>query len=79
MHSTGTSLTPAAHSVVYLFWKRCFFRSSKPMTHFSTKMLEQGPERLARELEDELGFRVLAAYDGWLFEATTEIAAASAA
>jgi len=49
------------------------------MTHFSTKMLEQGPDRLARELEDELGFRVLAAHDGWLFEATTEIAAASAA
>jgi len=47
------------------------------MTHFSTKMLEQPPERLARLLEDELGFRVFAAYDGWLLDATTEIAAAA--
>jgi phosphoribosyl 1,2-cyclic phosphodiesterase len=47
------------------------------MTHFSTKMLEQRPERLARELEDELGFRVFAAYDGWTLDASTEIAAAA--
>jgi phosphoribosyl 1,2-cyclic phosphodiesterase len=45
------------------------------MTHFSTKMLEQRPERLAQELEDELGFRVFAAYDGWTLDASTEIAA----
>jgi phosphoribosyl 1,2-cyclic phosphodiesterase len=47
------------------------------MTHFSTKMLEQRPERLARELEDELGIRMFAARDGWLLDATTEIAAAA--
>jgi len=45
------------------------------MTHFSTRMLEAGPERLARELEDELGLRVYAASDGWTLDATTEIAA----
>jgi phosphoribosyl 1,2-cyclic phosphodiesterase len=45
------------------------------LTHFSTKMLEQRPELLAQALEDELGFRVFAAYDGWLLDATTEIAA----
>lgn len=45
------------------------------MTHFSTKMLEAGPERLAAEIEDELGIRVFAARDGWLLDATTEIAA----
>ncbi len=49
------------------------------MTHFSTRMLEQRPERLARQLEDELGLRVYAAYDGWTLDASTEIAAASAA
>jgi phosphoribosyl 1,2-cyclic phosphodiesterase len=49
------------------------------MTHFSIKMLEVGPERLARDLEDELGFRVYAAYDGWTLDATTEIAAVAAA
>jgi hypothetical protein len=38
-------------------------------------MLEQRPELLAQALEDELGFRVFAAYDGWLLDATTEIAA----
>jgi phosphoribosyl 1,2-cyclic phosphodiesterase len=46
------------------------------LTHFGTAMLERGPDRLALELEDELGFRILAARDGWLFDATTEIAAA---
>ena len=46
------------------------------MTHFSTRMLEANPERLAREIEDELGFRVFAAYDGWTLDASTEIAAA---
>ena len=47
------------------------------MTHFSTKMLEQDPARLATELEDELGIRMFAARDGWLLDATTEIAAAA--
>jgi ribonuclease BN (tRNA processing enzyme) len=45
------------------------------LTHFSTRMLEQGPERLAQEIEDEFGFRVFAAYDGWTLDATNEIAA----
>jgi phosphoribosyl 1,2-cyclic phosphodiesterase len=49
------------------------------MSHFSTKMLEQRPERLAREIEDELGFRMYAAYDGWTLDASTEIAAAAGA
>ncbi len=49
------------------------------MTHFSTKMLEQRPERLAQQLEDELGFRMFAAYDGWTLDATTEIAAGAGA
>jgi phosphoribosyl 1,2-cyclic phosphodiesterase len=47
------------------------------MTHFSTRMLEAGPERLASELEDELGIRVFAARDGWTFDASNEIAAAA--
>jgi phosphoribosyl 1,2-cyclic phosphodiesterase len=45
------------------------------MTHFSTKMLEQGPEKLAQEIEDELGIRMFAAYDGWTLDVATEIAA----
>jgi phosphoribosyl 1,2-cyclic phosphodiesterase len=47
------------------------------MTHFSTKMLEARPERLAKELEDDLGFRMFAAYDGWTLDVATEVAAAS--
>jgi len=47
------------------------------LTHFGTRMLEQRPARLARELEEELGLRVHAAVDGWNFDATTEIAAAT--
>ena len=46
------------------------------MTHFGTRMLENHPELLARRLEDELGLRVHAAVDNWVFDATTEIAAA---
>lgn len=49
------------------------------MTHFSTKMLEQRPERLAKELEDELGLRMFAACDGWTLDVATEVAAASGA
>jgi phosphoribosyl 1,2-cyclic phosphodiesterase len=45
------------------------------LTHFGTTMLEHGPERLARSLEDELGLRVLAARDGWTLDVDTEVAA----
>lgn len=47
------------------------------LTHFGTRMLEQRPERLARELEDELGLRVHAARDGFILDAGSEIAAAA--
>lgn len=43
--------------------------------HFGTKMLEAGPERLAQELEDEIGRRVIAAYDGLRLDLDTEVAA----
>ncbi len=43
--------------------------------HFGTKMLEAGPPRLAQELEDEIGRRVIAAYDGLRLDLDTEIAA----
>ncbi len=45
--------------------------------HFGTKMLEAGPPRLAAELEDELGLRVIAAYDGFVLDLETEVAAAA--
>jgi len=45
------------------------------MQHFGTKMLEQGPARLAREVEDELGIRVIAAYDNMRLDVDTEVAA----
>lgn len=38
------------------------------MTHFGTKMLEADPRRLAYELEDEIGVKVYAAHDGWVFD-----------
>ena len=38
------------------------------MTHFGTKMLERDPQRLAYELEDELGIKVYAASDDRLFD-----------
>lgn len=44
-------------------------------THFGTRMLEAGPERLARELEDELGLAVRAARDGWTLDVAAEVAA----
>jgi len=60
---------------------RSVFATVRPkvgvMTHFSTKMLEQRPERLAQEIEDELGLRMFAAYDGWTLDVATEVAAAS--
>ncbi len=43
--------------------------------HFGTKMLEAGPPRLAQELEDEIGRRVIAAYDGLRLDLDTEVAA----
>jgi phosphoribosyl 1,2-cyclic phosphodiesterase len=43
--------------------------------HFGTKMLEAGPQRLAQELEDRLGRRVIAAYDGLRLDLDTEVAA----
>jgi phosphoribosyl 1,2-cyclic phosphodiesterase len=45
--------------------------------HFGTKMLEADPRRLAVRLEDELGLRAIAAYDGLMLDLETEIAAAS--
>lgn len=45
------------------------------MQHFGTKMLEQNPERLAREVEDDLGIRVIAAYDNMRLDVETEVAA----
>lgn len=49
------------------------------MTHFGTRMLEQDPGRLARELESALGIRVYAARDGWTLDVETEVAAVSGA
>ncbi len=58
---------------------REIFRTVRPriavMQHFGTKMLEQDPARLAGELEDELGMRVIAAHDGMRLDVDTELAA----
>jgi phosphoribosyl 1,2-cyclic phosphodiesterase len=43
--------------------------------HFGTKMLEADPKRLAQEVEDELGLRAVAAYDGLTLDLDTEVAA----
>ena len=43
--------------------------------HFGTKMLERNPAALAQGLEDELGLRAIAAYDGLELDVDTEIAA----
>ena len=45
--------------------------------HFGTKMLEADPPRLAQRLEDELGLRAIAAYDGLTLDLRTEVAAAA--
>ncbi len=37
------------------------------MTHFGTKMLERDPRKLAHAIEDEIGVRAYAAYDGWTY------------
>jgi len=46
------------------------------MTHFGTKMLEQNPARLARQIEDDYGIRAFAATDDWELDVETEVAAA---
>ena len=43
--------------------------------HFGTKMLEADPKRLAQEVEDELGLRAIAAFDGLDLDLDTEVAA----
>ena len=43
--------------------------------HFGTKMLEEDPVRLAEAFEDASGIRAIAAHDGYLLEATTELGA----
>jgi phosphoribosyl 1,2-cyclic phosphodiesterase len=43
--------------------------------HFGTKMLEADPKRLAQEVEDDLGLRAIAAYDGLCLDLDTEVAA----
>jgi len=43
------------------------------LTHFGTRMLEQNPRKLAQELEDEFGFRVHAARDGWTLDLASEL------
>jgi phosphoribosyl 1,2-cyclic phosphodiesterase len=45
--------------------------------HFGTKMLEADPPRLAADLEDELGLRAIAVFDGFTLDVETEIAAAA--
>jgi phosphoribosyl 1,2-cyclic phosphodiesterase len=46
--------------------------------HFGTKMLEASPARLAQELEDDLGLRAIAAYDGLEVDLDSEVAAVAA-
>jgi hypothetical protein len=41
-------------------------------------MLEADPPQLAQELEDQLGLRVIAAYDDYVLDIDTEVAAAAA-
>ncbi len=43
--------------------------------HFGTKMLEADPVALAQAVEDELGLRAIAAYDGLTIDLDTEVAA----
>lgn len=45
------------------------------LQHFGTKMLEQDPPKLARDLERDLGVRVIAAHDGLTLDIDTELAA----
>lgn len=43
--------------------------------HFGTKMIEAEPAKLAQKLEDDLGVRAIAAYDGLEIDLDTEVAA----
>jgi phosphoribosyl 1,2-cyclic phosphodiesterase len=43
--------------------------------HFGTKMIEAEPDKLAQQLEDDLGIRAIAAYDGLEIDLDTEVAA----
>jgi L-ascorbate metabolism protein UlaG (beta-lactamase superfamily) len=43
--------------------------------HFGTKMIEAEPGKLAQQLEDDLGIRAIAAYDGLEIDLDTEVAA----
>ncbi|MBV9233209.1 MAG: MBL fold metallo-hydrolase [Candidatus Eremiobacteraeota bacterium] len=45
--------------------------------HFGTKMLEAEPPKLAQSLEDELGLRAIAAYDGLELDLETLVPAAT--
>jgi phosphoribosyl 1,2-cyclic phosphodiesterase len=71
-----------APNVDHLSWEgaRSVVEAVRPRVtvfqHFGTKMLEAQPRRLAQELEDELGLRVIAAYDGLSLDIDTEVAAA---
>ena len=47
------------------------------LSHFGTKMLERNPEALAEQLENDSGRRVIAARDGYRFDADIEVAAAA--
>ena len=73
-----------AMNVDHLTWKqaRDVVAQVRPRVavfqHFGTKMLEQNPTRLAQEVEDDLGLRAIAAYDGLSIDLATEIAAVHA-
>lgn len=43
------------------------------LQHFGTKMLEQSPPRLARELQERIGVRTIAAHDNMLLDVDTEV------
>jgi phosphoribosyl 1,2-cyclic phosphodiesterase len=43
--------------------------------HFGTKMIEAEPAKLAESLEDDLGVRAIAAFDGLTVDLDTEVAA----
>ncbi|MBV8726259.1 MAG: hypothetical protein JO233_00625, partial [Candidatus Eremiobacteraeota bacterium] len=47
------------------------------LSHFGTKMLERNPDELAEQLENDSGRRVIAARDGYRFDADIEVAAAA--
>ena len=67
--------------VDHLTWEgaRAIVEGARPRVaifqHFGTKMLEADPVALAQSVEDELGIRAIAAYDGLEVDLTTEVAA----